>query len=172
MSELHNEIDAINTVHNILEPLDEEARGRVLRYVASLLKVDSMLDSGGSPASLDGGVSQDLEEGEKAEESTYASFADFYAAANPQSNGERALVAGYWSQVCQGADSFTGAAANKELTHLGHRVSNITDAINTMKNRKPALMLQIKKAGTSRQSRKLYKVSHEGEKRVEEMVNG
>ena len=34
------------------------------------------------------------------------------------------------------------------------------------------LMLQIKKSGNSRQARKMYKVSHEGVKRIEEMMDG
>ena len=102
----------------------------------------------------------------------FSSFAELYAAANPRTNGEKALVAGYWLQVCQAAESFTGAAANKELTHLGHKLANITDAIDSMKSQKPMLILQIKKSGTSRQARKLYQLSHEGMKRIKGMTSG
>ena len=101
---------------------------------------------------------------------TFSTFAELYAAVNPKSNGERALVAGYWLQEYRGVESFASAAAQKELTHLGHKIANITDAMNSMKNRKPMLMLQVKKSGVSRQARKLYKVSHEGVKRIQEMV--
>ena len=111
---------------------------------------------------------------EKAAESapTYSTFADLDAAANPTTNGDRALVAGYWLQVCQDNENFTGQAANKELTHLGHKSSNITAAINRLKNAKPQLVLQLKKSGSSQQARKTYKVSHAGVKRVEEMIGG
>ena len=171
---LNDEISAINSVHAALEPLDDEARTRVLDYVISVLRVEPRPVSHALnvPPHRDAD-SEDNKAGEvKASELGHASFADFYAAANPKTNGERALVAGYWIQVCQSADAFTGAAANKELMNLGHRLTNITDAINAMRSRKPALILQVKKSGSSKQSRKLYKVSHEGEKRVAEMTGG
>jgi uncharacterized protein CbrC (UPF0167 family) len=102
----------------------------------------------------------------------FSTFAELFSKASPSSNGEKALVTGYWLQVCGGADSFTAAAANKELMNLGHKVANITDAIDSMKNLKPQLILQLKKSGTSRQARKVYKVSHEGVTRVEAMISG
>ena len=164
------EIDAIKTIHLALEPLEEDAKTRVLTYITSLLVPDGGFQDGrlrqvGATAKLD--TAHDAHD-----EQAFQSFADLYAAATPKTNGERALVAGYWLQECQGLENFTGAAANKELTHLGHKLPNITDAIEQMKSQKPMLMLQIKKSGTSRQARKLYKVSGEGAKRVQEMVRG
>lgn len=102
----------------------------------------------------------------------FDTFAELYDAANPRTNGERALVAGYWLQVCQEADSFAAASAQKELNDLGHKIPNITSAIDSMKSQKPMLLLQLKKSGNSRQARKLYKVSHQGVTRVQEMVGG
>ena len=173
MSDATSELEAIRTVHGALEPLDDEAKTRVLAYITSLLDIDSRV-KGGRTASAEADLDE-VAEGNEANEvtkqaPTFSTFAELYATANPQNNGEKALVAGYWLQECQGADSFTGAAANKELTHLGHKVANITDAIDKMKNRRPMLILQLKKSGTSRQARKLYKVSHEGMKRIQEMV--
>ena len=86
----------------------------------------------------------------------FPSFAELYAAASLKTNGEKALVAGYWLQKYQEKTSFTGAAVQKELTHLGHKLTNVTHAIDQMKNRKPMLILQLKKSGTSKQARKLY----------------
>lgn len=176
--EAAKEFSAIKAVHDALEPLEEEARARVLTYITSLLGI--AVKVAGSRGAV--GVGDDALADEEAEEAaadeatkgapTFATFAELYAAASPKSNGEKALVVGYWLQVCQGAESFTAAAANKELTHLGHKVANITDAIDAMKNQKPMLILQLKKSGNSRQARKLYKVSHEGVKRVEGMIGG
>lgn len=175
------EFEAIRAVHDALAPLDEEGRTRVLTYIASLLGINSKIAGGrgAAPAndSGDGNNDDDENESEAASEvgkgaQTFSSFAELYAAADPNTNGEKALVVGYWLQVCQSAESFTAAAANKELTHLGHKVANITDAIDKMKNQKPMLILQLKKSGTSRQARKLYKVSYEGVKRVVEMLRG
>ncbi len=175
MSDATNEFEAIKAVHSALESLDAEARTRVLTYIASLLGIDARVASGRSvPAEND--LNEEIEgadDDERMDQTpTYPEFADLYAATDPKSNGEKALVAGYWLQVCRGAENFTGFAANKELTDLGYRLGNITDAINNMKNRSPSLMLQIKKSGSSRQARKLYKVSREGVKNIEEMISG
>lgn len=173
------EFSAIQAVHAALEPLDDEARTRVLAYIASLLGIDTKVAIGRVAAPGPGAASDiddDPVEAAPAEAakgaSTFSSFAELYAAASPKSNGEKALVVGYWLQVCQSADSFTAASANKELTHLGHKLANITDAIDQMKSQKPMLILQLKKSGSSQQARKLYKVSHEGVKRVEVMIRG
>jgi hypothetical protein len=171
------EFEAIKTVHGALEPLEPEARRRVLGYIASLLEIETTK----ATPSFKKGDEQPVEEEEEAAPEAakgakgakvYGSFAELYAAANPGSNGEKALVAGYWLQVCGGAENFTAAAAQKELTHLGHGVSNITDAIDSMKGQKPQLILQLKKSGTSKQARKLYKVSFEGVNRVRALISG
>ena len=175
MSDAASEFQAIQTVHGALEPLEVEARVRVLTYIASFLGIDARV--------VGGRVAQSQSEPDEDADTTdagndvkqtfnYSTFAELYAAASPKSNGEKSLVAGYWLQKCQGAESFTGAAVQKELTHLGHKLPNVTDAINQMKSRQPMLILQLKKSGASKQARKLYKVTHEGERHVKEMVGG
>lgn len=164
------EFEAIAAVHAALEPLDAEARGRVLTYIASLLGIASHISVKG-PAMV---VDSD-EETEDASEQGARKFADFavlFDAANPQTQAEMALVAAYWLQVSQGAESFTAQEATKELTNLGHRQSNITKSMTDLKGLRPALILQLKKSGTSRQARKTYKVSVAGIRRVQEMIDG
>ena len=102
----------------------------------------------------------------------YNSFAELFDAAQPKSNGDCALVAGYWLQVCQGAESFDGQSANSALKNLGHGLTNVTNAVDTLKNQKPALALQLKKSGTSQQARKTYKITVAGIKAVEAMIRG
>ena len=173
MSDSANEFEAIQTVHGALEPLDDEARARVVTYIASLLGIDARVVQSRAAFGKNN-PDEDSDErdagGATKQQPTFSTFAELYAAVNPKSNGERALVAGYWLQEYRGVESFASAAAQKELTHLGHKIANITDAMNSMKNQKPMLMLQVKKSGVSRQARKLYKVSHEGVKRIQEMV--
>ena len=175
MSDAVDEFEAIKIVHGALAPLDAEARTRVVIYITSLLEIDARVASGRADSAerdLDEEAEGADEEANVGQTPTVTEFADLYATTDPKSNGEKALVAGYWLQVCQGAENFTGFAANKELTDLGYRLGNITDAINNTKNRSPSLILQIKKSGSSRQARKLYKITHEGIKRVEEMISG
>ena len=175
MTEKDNEFEAIQTVYQALAPLDEEGRIRVLKYIASRLGIDARASDNPTMVEDDGLDEED--EGEDSEETgreapAFSDFAELYAKADPKSNAERALVAGYWLQECLQAGSFTGAAANKELNHLGYKVGNITQSIDQMRSRKPELILQLRKSGRSQQARKLYKVSREGVKRVEEMVGG
>ncbi|MDC6170712.1 hypothetical protein [Paucibacter sp. XJ19-41] len=182
-SDAAKEFGAIQAIHGALAPLDEEAQMRVLTYIASLLGINPKFAGGraaphaASPAADTAPTAGNEPESGGADATpkspaTYGTFAELYAAANPKTNAEKALVVGYWLQVCEAAESFNAAQANKELTHLGHKLANITDAIDQMKNQKPMLMLQLKKSGSSQQARKLYKVSHEGIKRVEAMIRG
>jgi hypothetical protein len=165
------EFNAFTLVHNALEPLDDDARSRVIKSVITLLAIDAPVQDGHEEDVAD-------EDAEAATQKTangaqnYASFAELCAAANPTTNGDRALVAGYWLQVCQAKESFTAQAANKELAHYGQKIANITAAIDNLRRAKPQLILQLKKSGSSKQARKTYKVSHAGEKRVEELIGG
>ena len=175
MSSADNEFKAMQVVHSALEPLDHEARNRILRYITSLLEIDAqVIGKQGEVSQIESATdgSGNSAENFGGQNSEITSFADLYAEASPGTNGEKALVAGYWLQVCEGADGFTGGGANRELTNLGHKLLNVTDAINSMKNRKPMLLLQVKKSGSSKQARKTYKVSDEGVKRVREMISG
>lgn len=175
MTDATAEFEAIQTVHGALEPLEVEARVRVLTYIASLLSIDTQVEGARAAQSR----SDPEEDADTTEAGTdieqpfnFSNFAELYAAASPKTNGVRALVAGYWLQKCQGTKSFTGAAVQKELTHLGHKLLNVTHAIDQMKNKRPMLILQLKKSGASKQARKLYKITHEGEQHVEELIGG
>lgn len=170
------EFDAMRSVLQALKALpDDQARTRVLGYAASRLD----LALGNSAPDKPKIVAQDgeTEEGpdtttERPKPNSYSTFAELFDDAHPQSNAERALVAGYWLQVCQGAESFSGQAVNTELKHLGEAIANITNALDSLKTQKPALALQLKKSGKSQQARKSYKITVAGERAVEAMING
>jgi hypothetical protein len=168
------EFDAMKIIHEALLPLEQEGRVRVLKSLISLLDIkDVVMSSQDSAVCAHEDQNQFVSEGKSIGQAMqhFSSFADLYDAADPQGNGEKALVAGYWLQECQKAENFA-AAANKELNDLGRKILNITHAIDSMKNQKPALILQIKKSGSSKQARKLYKLSQEGIKCVQEMLRG
>jgi hypothetical protein len=103
---------------------------------------------------------------------TFSSFADLYDAADPTTQSDKALVAGYWLQICEGTDTFASQAANKLLVELGHKVANITLAFSQLKAAKPSLVLQVSKSGKSQQAHKKLKLSRAGVQRVEEMTRG
>ena len=65
-------------------------------------------------------------------------------------------------------DSFT---INKELKHLGYAASNITSALTQLIVRKPQLAIQTHKSGSSQQARKRYRLTNEGLRSVERMLD-
>jgi hypothetical protein len=161
------ELDAIREILAALEPMDDAQRLRVVRYVIDFLgmEVASALSKQGterSPTMRPVGLAAS-----SGWLPNVTDFADLFAAAQPQSDKERALVAGYWEQVFEGAENFVSATLNLRLKHLGHGVGNITDALERLIEEKPQLVLQLRKEGNTKQARKTYKLTHEGIKRVE-----
>ncbi len=89
-----------------------------------------------------------------------------YDAARPSTQEERALVAGYYFQFVQNKQDLRAQELNTALKDLGRGVDNITQAIQGNIDYTPSLMRQIKKSGTSRQARKLYRLTEAGKQRV------
>lgn len=180
-TEVDAEFNAMQTVFTALNALEEEAQQRVLDYVSNRLGF-AQQHPRPAPSAKSSGVNEDIEDEEVDEEvasttaagstGTYSTFAELYDAARPKSQSDKALVGGYWLQQCQGAESFDSFSVNKELKNLGEGILNITSALDTLKSQKPALALQLKKAGKSRQARKTYKATVAGLKMVENMIRG
>jgi hypothetical protein len=100
----------------------------------------------------------------------HESIGDFFDAAAPQTEAERVLSVAYWTQVIEGASDFEAFPVSKHLKHLGHPVSNITRALDSMIHQTPRLIIQTNKSGRTKQARKRYKVTREGIKRVQSML--
>lgn len=167
------EFAAMKSVLEALEPLEANSRQRVLEYIAARLEICPVCDARSSSL---GGGEKDREQPELRESSTsqrdFATLAELHDAANPQSNKERVLVTAYWLQIIEGGENFVSYSVNKALKDLGHGVSNITGALDALRQEKPAMVLQLKKAGKSRQARKTYKLTSAGVVAVEEMIDG
>jgi hypothetical protein len=164
MGELDKETKAIAEIAATLGGLDDEdQRGRVVRYIAERFNVE-----GGKlmAKKTQAGALELRDEGQ------FSDFATLYNACGPNTDALRALVAGYWLQICQSAQGFDGQSANTELKNLGHGVKNITAALSALKDQKPVLVLQVKKSGKTKQARKLYKLTAEGINRVRAMISG
>jgi hypothetical protein len=161
-----DEIDAIKQMSELMEQLDEDSRARSLNWLISKYG-SARLRTAQSPSGphLNGvdGVHSDSP-------ASYSSFAELFDAAQPNGERDKALVAAYWEQICMNAESFPSQTLNDQLKDLGHGVSNITDALTRLKSDRPSLILQLKKSGTSKQSRKTYKLTQEGIRRVNAMI--
>lgn len=167
------EMDAFKTIYEALEALEEEARERVFTSVATMLRIGARgTKSSSIPKTEEVSKGQDDADEGKVALSKYSAFAELYADADPTSSSDKALAAGYWLQVCMGGEHFSGFSINSELNNLGHRLSNVTQALSSLIKTKPQLVLQLKKTGKSQQARKTYKLSKAGIDRVEGMIGG
>lgn len=164
------EVTAMQKVAEALADLDMAAIARIIRWAADRFKI-AAVSHGPSVVSDKTGLG--LEHRDTAFESQreYADLADLYHAASPTSDIDRALVAAYWFQYSQGKADFVSQEINAALKDLGHGIGNITDAFDALMTRKPALVIQLKKAGTTKQARKKYKLTVTGKSAVEQMID-
>jgi len=167
------EVAAIGKVNEALLQLAPAAQQRVLRWAVE--RFGAVLPKRNA-ASTGGNAEEEEEPGDDSgaanAQTEFTDFAALYDASNPATESERALVAGYWFQVCQNQQDFDALNANKTLKHLGHELSNVTRALETLINHKPRYLIQTRKEGTSKQARKKYRVTAEGIKRVKQMLRG
>jgi hypothetical protein len=168
---LDPELDAMQTLLAALAELNDDARARVLGWVASRYEINLAAKPTRKAMAIAPDDEQAAAEVQAPQALTgFQNFGELFAAAEPKTNGEKALVAGFWLQTRGDAAELTGQAINTELKHLGHGVPNITAALEELKAMKPALAMQLRKAGSSQQARKKYKVTEAGAKHVEAMV--
>jgi len=166
MAENDSEIKAMGEIATLVEQLQEDQRGRVIRYIVERFNIAGAAKG----AKTAGGAAQ--AESQIDPPADFEDFASLVDAAHPETDTMRALVAGYWLQACKGGLSFDAQTANTELKHLGHPSSNITSALGALISQKPALVLQLRKSGTSKQARKLYKITESGLRKVRAMMSG
>lgn len=156
------EINAMSEIINSLVDLDDEARVRVLRWVADRYGIQI-----GKVTAHTSKVAQGSDE---EPESEFEDVATLYDRANPKTDAEKAIVVGYWFQEIEGKSELGSQEINTQLKHLGHGVKNITSALSDLIKRKPRLVIQVQKSGKSQQARKKYKITNEGVKFVKKML--
>jgi hypothetical protein len=161
------EIDAMSAVTTALAGLEEEQQDRVLRWAAERYGVTLGENSGRRSAAVgrraDANRDDDATEDEvTAGDPAFQHFGDLFAATDPKSNEDKALVAAYWRQVHEGEEKWQATSLQKDLRNLGHAIPNITEALTSNIRRRPQRIIQLQKAGSAKQARKTYKVTSEG----------
>lgn len=170
------EIAAMGAIAAALSGLDEATRGRVLRWGADRFGLSAATSSPAPQAGRP--LRSDNEDDEHDVYETaggdvgFEHFAELHDAANPTSDAQRLLVAAYWTQVHESKPQFGSQELNKLLKDLGHGVGHISQRMESLIKQKPALVLQLRKAGKTAQARKTYKVTAAGIKAVEALVAG
>lgn len=154
MKEL-TELEVMGQVFTSLSSLpDDDARTRVLRWVHDKLAIKSLTAQ--PKPGLTAGVAV-----ANGGAGSFENFPDMYHAFDPKSEKDKALIGAYWLRQ-SGAIQFASMEVNRLLKDLGHGIANVTDALSSAMSEKPALIMQIKKSGTSRQARKQYKITESG----------
>ena len=165
MSDPIAELEAMKKVAEALGDLESEARARVLNWAADHYAVGDVKQR--SRVAHDEGVPTG---GDNDEGQAFETIGDLFASAQPGSDAEKALVAGYWLQVEQGSGGFGTQEINSELKHLGYGVGNITRAFDILKKTRPQQVIQLRKAGSTKQARRTFKLTDAGVKVVEAMA--
>lgn len=155
------EVAAMGVLEEALEPLSPDERGRVLRWASE------RFDAGLTGSH---GVRQEGRKPEVDGDNEPQELGELYAQADPTTEPERALVVAYFVQEVEGKGEFDSQTVNTQLKHLGHAVSNITRTMDDLKSRRPQLVIQIEKAGKSKQARKRFKVTAAGKTEVKRML--
>jgi hypothetical protein len=160
------EINAMKAVAEALSGLDSDATARVLQWAGGRfgVAVSTRTKVGDAKAEVD-------ETSNAGAAAAFESLADLYSATAPKTDADRALIAGYWYQFIDAQEDFASQTINSALKHLGHGVSNITKALETLKGQSPALVMQVRKSGSSQQARKKYKLTAAGKKAVDLLIN-
>jgi len=163
MESIDKELMAMNTISRELSSLADEAMvARVLNWAFARYGVP--LESKRSRGGVDSVGAAD--------EGRFEGIADLFDAANPKTEPEKVLVVAFWFQEIQGQGDVDSQSLNTELKNLGHGIGNITRALDNLINRKPRLMIQTRKSGSSQQARKRFKVTTEGIKAARAMLEG
>lgn len=170
---MSKELAAMVQVEQALIELSEDERGRVLSWAGSRFGVFLTPPKSGSPKDSKNLplVNDGTQQEEPVSPDAINSLAEFYDLASPSSEAEKVLVVGYWFQYREGVQELEAQKINSELKHLGHGIGNVTRALEWHKSQKPALMIQKRKEGTTKQARKKFAVTNEGKKFVERMLN-
>lgn len=167
------ELDAMGAVKDALEGLESDARERVVGW--AIQRFDIAVGAAGkgskSPKVDDSDEDDDQEvDGDGPEGMQFDHFAELFARAQPTSDAEKALVAGYWIQEVEGKAEWGAQPVNAALKNLGHSLSHISRAMSTNMKQKPQLIIQLRKAGNTQQAKKTYKVTEAGKAAVKNML--
>jgi hypothetical protein len=165
------ELAAMSAVLAALNSLDNDARSRVINWVVGKLDVTTTTRTKARSSGAGESAKGDDDEAMQGE-TEYSDFPTLCTSASPGTDAQKALVAGYWFQVCQGQENFGSQDCNNQLKHFGIAVGNITRAFESLKNSTPRLVMQVQKSGKTKQARKKYKLTHQGIEEVKRMLHG
>jgi len=161
------EIDAMSKVYAALQDLEDDQRQRVLDWISS--KLGLTVKKASKQQKVDDSVTDDTNTESDLE--CYDTVADLFSLATVKTEPQKVLLVAAFLQKKLEKTELTSKEINDELKNLGHKVSNITSAVNGLLNRKPQLMIQTRKEGVHKQAQKKFKVTVAGFKEAKKLIS-
>jgi len=161
-----SDVAVLLQVHQAFESIkDDAAYARVLQFLANkrglqVVRADRSVGVCGDEA-----LPEHDEEGAEGPD-----FPSFFNDARPQTDADKALVAGYYLQALKGLQDFDSASLHDMLRDLGHFMSNISRAMSALMATTPNLVMQTGRVGKGHHVRKRYRLTPAGIKRVTTML--
>ena len=164
------EINAMAVLASALDPLTEGARLRVLAWARGRYAPQAVANTV-SVGRIDQHAPAEIVYSQRRPQD-FATLGDLIAQTGADSDDQRALAAAIFIGQKKGDETFTAAEVNSELKHVGHPVQNITRVLQVLIDQRPALAVQLRKSGTTRQARKTYKVTEAGLRTLQRLLGG
>lgn len=161
-----SDVAVLLQVHQAFESIkDDAAYERVLQFLANKRGL-RVVRAGGSVGARGDEVLPERDE----EEAESTDFPSLFNDARPQTDADKALVAGYYLQAINGQQDFDSASLHDMLRDLGHFMSNISRAMSALMATTPNLVMQTGRVGKGHHVRKRYRLTLAGIKRVTTML--
>jgi hypothetical protein len=163
------ELESMAKMNDLLEVLTEEQRRRVILWALDKFKVS--IGSTTRPLGLKDSstaINRELTSNPQGLPE-FSDLAGLFEACSPNSDREKALVAGYWLQLSSNGKEWDTENANEQLKELGQGINNVALAVHGLK---PKFILQTKTQADDGKKRKQYRLTTLGIKKVRDMISG
>ena len=153
------ELEAMAKANAAVKDLIEEERVRVIQWLAAkyMANYSASRTPSGTLAS-GGGASEGMQEDDDLRK--FGSFAELLAGSSSNTPMNRVLLAAYWVQVVEGADSFKTFELNKNLNDTGYFDDNITKKLKSLRETKPAKIVQLAKSNVKQGHRTMKLITY------------
>lgn len=154
------ELEAMAKIDQLMRSLSSEERSRVISWLTHKY---------GSHSSVTRISDSDLANDPNGKR--FSTFAEAFDTFNPQNLAERALIGLWWVDQASDDANHPSQPINNELKNAGYPIKNITDALSASMSQQPKYVLQTRKSGSSKQARKLYRLTDAGRKFIQERLD-
>jgi hypothetical protein len=164
-------MDVLFTCYDAVKSLDAEGKEWVISQLSNRLGITKSRDVSVKQTAPNERKLVDTEKPKDEAVDADDGFAEALSNANPQTEDKKVLFAAWFLFGRNGPPrDFKALQLSKRLAPTGHGVNNVSVCLGRLKILKPALVLQVGKSGTKKQSRKFYRITDAGIKAAKQML--